>query len=102
MLLRLLICNHEKYSGQVVKHVKELVGHEMSPALYPILFEQIKIIIDKFYDSQGLAQVLDVNTQFIEHIIVIMKNILDDTNQEAPSEHLGVSSIEGLMLAIVR
>ncbi|CAH2003701.1 unnamed protein product [Acanthoscelides obtectus] len=102
LLLRLLVCNNEKFGAQIQKHVKELVGNEMSPALYPILFEQIKSIIDKFFDQQGQVVVNEVNTQFIEHIIFIMKNILDGTKNDPPSEHLGVTSIEGMMLAIVR
>lgn len=44
---------------------------------------------------------MDLNTQFIEHIIFIMKNVLD-TGPDTPVEHLGVTSIEGMMLAIVR
>ncbi|CAH0561866.1 unnamed protein product [Brassicogethes aeneus] len=103
LLLRLLVCNNEKFGAQIQKHVKELVGHEMSSALYPILFEQIKTIVDKFFDQQGQVVVSEVNTQFIEHIIFIMKNILDSgKNDQQPSEHLGVTSIEGMMLAIVR
>ncbi|XP_023313062.1 neurofibromin isoform X2 [Anoplophora glabripennis] len=102
LLLRLLVCNNEKFGAQIQKHVKELVGHEMSSALYPILFEQIKSIVDKFFDQQGQVVVNEVNTQFIEHIIFIMKNILDCTKNDQPSEHLGVTSIEGMMLAIVR
>jgi neurofibromin 1 len=49
----LLVCNNEKFGAQIQKHVKELVGHEMSPALYPILFDQIKAIVEKFFDQQG-------------------------------------------------
>jgi neurofibromin 1 len=45
--------------------------------------------------------VSEINTQFIEHIIFIMKNVLDSKTDQ-PSEHLGVTSIEGMMLAIVR
>ncbi|KAK9758709.1 GTPase-activator protein for Ras-like GTPase [Popillia japonica] len=102
LLLRLLVCNNEKFGAQIQKHVKELVGHEMSSALYPILFEQIKAIVDKFFDQQGQVVVSELNTQFIEHIIFIMKNILDNNKNDQPSEHLGVTSIEGMMLAIVR
>ncbi|KAF7274462.1 hypothetical protein GWI33_012883 [Rhynchophorus ferrugineus] len=102
LLLRLLVCNNEKFGPQIQKHVKELIGHEMAAALYPILFEQIKIIIDKFFDQSGQVMVTDLNTQFIEHIIVILKNILDYTKNDQPSEHLGVTSIEGMMLQIVR
>lgn len=100
-LLRLLICNNEKLGNQIQKHVKELVAHEMSPALYPILFDQIKNIVEKFFDLRGQVVVLDLNTQFIEHAIFIMKNILDPKTDQ-PSEYLGMTSIEGMMLAIVR
>ncbi|XP_058804864.1 neurofibromin [Phymastichus coffea] len=100
-LLRLLICNNEKFGLQVQKHVKELVGHEMSPALYPILFDQIKSIVEKFFDQQGQVILTDLNTQFIEHTIIIMKNVLDSKNDQ-PSEYLGMASIEGMTLAIVR
>ncbi|XP_030756453.1 neurofibromin isoform X2 [Sitophilus oryzae] len=102
LLLRLLVCNNEKFGPQIQKHVKELIGHEMAAALYPILFEQIKIIIDKFFDQSGQVMVTDLNTQFIEHIIVILKNILDYNKNDQPSEHLGVTSIEGMMLQIVK
>lgn len=53
MLLELLVCNNDKFGTQMQKHVKELVGHELNPAIYPILFEQIKIYVDKFFDTSG-------------------------------------------------
>lgn len=107
-LLRLLVCNNEKFGPQIQKHVKELIGQEMSAQLYPILFDQIRSIVEKFFDQQGQVVVTDINTQFIEHTIYIMKSILDgrqskDQNEQpSSSEHLGVTSIEGMMLAIVR
>ncbi|XP_025987354.2 neurofibromin isoform X2 [Solenopsis invicta] len=100
-LLRLLICNNEKLGNQIQKHVKELLAYEMSPALYPILFDQIKNFIEKFFDPRGHIVISDLNTQFIEHTIFIMKNILDSKTDQ-PSEYLGVTSIEGMMVAIVR
>lgn len=57
-LLHLLVCCNEKLGAQIQKHVKELVGHEMSPALYPILFDQIKAIVEKFFDQQGQVRSL--------------------------------------------
>ena len=111
-LLKLLVCPNEKFGAQIQKHVKELVGHEMSPALYPILFDQIKIIVEKFFDQSGQVVVNDTNTQFIEHTIFIMKNVLEasgkDQNQQqqgthnSQAENLGQTSVESMMLAIVR
>lgn len=107
-LLRLLVCNNEKFGPQMQKHVKELIGQEMSAQLYPLLFDQIRGIVEKFFDQQGQVIVSEINTQFIEHTIYIMKSILDgrqnkDQNEQpSSSEHLGVTSIEGMMLGIVR
>ena len=52
-LLKLLMCNNEKFGPQIQKHVKELVGHELNPAIYAILFDQIKLFVDKFFDQSG-------------------------------------------------
>ena len=43
----------------------------------------------------------DLSTQFIENVIFIMKNILE-MKPDQSCEHLGVASIESLMLAVVR
>lgn len=102
LLLRLLVYSNEKIGAQIQKHVKELLGHELSPALYPILFEQIKGIVDRFFDQQGQVVISDVNTQFIEHVIFILTTILNSDTNEQPCEHLGMTSIEGMMLALVR
>lgn len=101
MLLRLLVCNNEKFGTLIQKHVKELVAHEMSPALYPILFDQIKIIVEKFFDPHGQVILSETHTQFIDHIIFIIKSVLENRTDH-PSEHLGVTSIENMMTGIVR
>ena len=100
-LLRLLVCPNEKFGAQIQKNVKELVAYEMSPSLYPILFDQIKIIVEKFFDGQLQVIVNETNTQFIEHIIFIMKNVLEAKTEGQP-ENLGHNCIEQIMLAIVR
>lgn len=102
VVLKLLVCSNEKFGTQIQRHVKDLLAHEMSPMLYPILFDQIKILVDKFFDLSGQVIVLDMNTQFIEHIIYIMKSIFEN-NSEHTTENLGqTTSIEQIMLAIVR
>ena len=52
-LLKLLVFQNERFGAQIQKYVKELVGHELNPALYPILFDQIKVCVDKYFDSAG-------------------------------------------------
>lgn len=50
--MRLLLLPGDN-SAVIQKHITELVGYEMSPTLYPILFDQIKAVVDKFFDQQG-------------------------------------------------
>jgi hypothetical protein len=59
-LLRLLVCNNEKFGPQIQKHVKELVGHELNSHIYPILFDRFKIYVDKFFDSSGQVSICNL------------------------------------------
>lgn len=56
-LLSLMVCNHEKVGLQIRTNIKDLVGLELSPALYPMLFNKLKNTISKFFDSQGQVRV---------------------------------------------
>lgn len=102
LVLKLLVCHNDKFGTQIQKHVKDLLAHEMSPMLYPILFDQIKVLVEKFFDSTGQVILTDTSTQFIEHIIFIMKSIFENKSDHT-MENLGqTTSIEQIMLAIVR
>ena len=46
-LLKLLTCQNEKFGCQVQRHIQDLLGNELSTLCYPILFEQIKLIIEE-------------------------------------------------------
>uniref|UniRef100_A0A8C5SAB8 Neurofibromin 1 n=1 Tax=Laticauda laticaudata TaxID=8630 RepID=A0A8C5SAB8_LATLA len=100
-LLSLMVCTNEKVGLQIRTNIKDLIGLELSPALYPMLFNKLKNIISKFFDSQGQVLLNDTNTQFVEQTIAIMKNLLDN-HTEGSSEHLGQARIETMMLNLVR
>ncbi|XP_062328216.1 neurofibromin isoform X4 [Osmerus eperlanus] len=100
-LLALLVCGHERVGLHVRTNVKDLLGLELSPALYPMLFNKLKNSIGRFFDTQGLVPINDTNTQFVEQTIAILKNLLD-SHTEGSSEHLGQASIETMMLNLVR
>lgn len=100
-LLALLVCGHERVGLHVRTNVKDLLGLELSPALYPMLFNKLRNSIGKYFDAQGPVPINDTNTQFVEQIIAIMKNLLDN-HTEGSSEHLGQASIETMMLNLVR
>ncbi|XP_053279341.1 neurofibromin isoform X6 [Pleuronectes platessa] len=100
-LLALLVCGHDRVGLHVRTSVKDLLGLELSPALYPMLFNKLRNSIGKFFDTQGPVPINDTNTQFVEQTIAIMKNLLDN-HTEGSSEHLGQASIETMMLNLVR
>ncbi|XP_075993756.1 neurofibromin isoform X2 [Genypterus blacodes] len=100
-LLALLVCGHDRVGLHVRTNVKDLLGLELSPALYPMLFNKLKNSIGKFFDTQGPVPINDTNTQFVEQTIAIMKNLLDN-HTDGSSEHLGQASIETMMLNLVR
>uniref|UniRef100_A0A672MNZ6 Neurofibromin 1 n=2 Tax=Sinocyclocheilus grahami TaxID=75366 RepID=A0A672MNZ6_SINGR len=100
-LLGLMVCTHEKVGVQIRTNVKDLVGLELSPALYPMLFTKLRNSIGRFFETQGPVPITDTNTLFVEQTIAIMKNLLD-SHTEGSSEHLGQASIETMMLNLVR
>jgi len=63
-LLKLLVCNNEKFGPQIQKHVKELVGHELNSHIYPILFDRCKAFVDKFFDTSG-----QVTRRFLSEVL---------------------------------
>ena len=101
-LLKLLIWPNEKYGTHIQKHVKEFVALELNPALYSILFDQIRLSVDKFFDSQQQVIVTEMNTQFVLHIIFIMRQVFEN-KREGSTEYLGsVTCVESIMLSIVK
>lgn len=52
-LLSLLVCGHDRVGLHIRTNVKDLLGLELSPALYPMLFNKLRNSIGKFFDTQG-------------------------------------------------
>ena len=62
--LKYLVCQNEKFGLKIQRHIQDLLGHELNPLCYPILFDQIKIQVDKFFDANGQVICSEQNTQF--------------------------------------
>lgn len=99
-LLKLLIWPNEKYGAHINKHVKEFIALELNPALYPILFDQIKLNVDKFFDNQQQVIINEPNTQFIVHIIFIMRQVFENRRENSNENLNSVTCIETIMLSI--
>ena len=81
--LKYLVCQNEKFGLQIQRHIQDLLGHELNPLCYPILFDQIKTQVDKFFDSNGQVICSEQNTQFIDNVIVIMRSVFEMKAQQA-------------------
>ncbi|CAF1066978.1 unnamed protein product [Adineta ricciae] len=86
--LKYLVCQNEKFGLQIQRHIQDLLGHELNPLCYPILFEQIKIQVDKFFDANGQVICSEQNTQFVDNVIVIMRSVFEMKAQQAAQNPL--------------
>ncbi|CAF1287270.1 unnamed protein product [Adineta steineri] len=86
--LKYLVCQNEKFGLQIQRHIQDLLGHELNPLCYPILFDQIKIQVDKFFDANGQVICSEQNTQFIDNVIVIMRSVFEMKAQQAAQNSL--------------
>ncbi|XP_071946540.1 neurofibromin-like [Antedon mediterranea] len=101
-MLLLLQCKNDKYGALIQKSVKDSLGQELDPSLYPMLFDQIKDILERrVTSSKGQPVTSDSNTLFVGDLISVLQNILENST-EAANEHLGMVSIETLMVLLIR
>lgn len=101
-LLKLLTCTNERFGYQIQSHIKDLLGHELNHYCFSILFEQIKLIVEKFFDSNGQVIISEQNTLFTENIIFIMKSILNSKIEASSENPFSSVSLESLLINIVR
>ena len=99
--LKYLVCQNEKFGVQIQQHIQDLLGHELNALCYPILFDQIKIQVDKFFDANGQVICSEQNTQFIDNVIVIMRSVFEIKAQQAAQNPLeGPSTTTGSSAAL--
>ncbi|CAG8730319.1 10225_t:CDS:10, partial [Racocetra persica] len=95
-MVDLLVCD----SVYVRESVKEILGSELSPRLYVILFKHIESIVSQFFDEDGDVFQTEKNTLCVEQAISVLKLILDRI-QDA-SENLYAVDLGGLVLSFAR
>ncbi|CAJ0836147.1 20802_t:CDS:10 [Entrophospora sp. SA101] len=92
----LLVCD----TVYVRENVKEMLGSELSPRLYVILFRNLESVVSRFFDADGEAKSNERCTIFAEQAISILKLILERI-QDA-SENLYTVDLGGLVLSFAR
>ncbi|KRZ17579.1 Neurofibromin, partial [Trichinella zimbabwensis] len=100
-LLTLLLVQSDKLEVAVVRHIKELCSYELHQLLIGHFFEQIRTITDRFIDNDDVIIICLRNTEFIEHVVYIMKNILLGCCKQNV-RNVEISCIEPIMLNLCR
>uniref|UniRef100_A0A5S6QDW1 Ras-GAP domain-containing protein n=1 Tax=Trichuris muris TaxID=70415 RepID=A0A5S6QDW1_TRIMR len=75
-LLSLLLIPSQKLEASIVRHVKELCSYELHLSLIGHFFEQIHSVTSRFSGDSEQVNVSPQNTDFVEHVVYVMKNIL--------------------------
>ncbi|KAI7901148.1 uncharacterized protein BX663DRAFT_457281 [Cokeromyces recurvatus] len=57
--------------------VKEILGTDLSPALYPMLFRYMETALTKYFGTEGDPVCNSRNTLFVEQAISVLKLVLD-------------------------
>ncbi|KAI8972992.1 hypothetical protein BDB01DRAFT_839035 [Pilobolus umbonatus] len=81
-MVDLLLCDNVI----VREWVKEILGSDLSPALYPMLFRYMETVLSKHFESDGDPICNSRNTLFVEQAISVLKLVLD--RMESSAENL--------------
>lgn len=80
--------------------VKETLGADLSPSLYPNLFRQLEVIVGRFVDPDGDVTCREQYTLFVEQAISVLKLVLDRISD--PSDNLFTVDFGNLVLSFAR
>ena len=85
-LIDLLSCHNEAIGVNIRETVKEMVSFELSPPVYPYLFQCIVVEMSGIF-SQGHLIIQDRYTALIDQLVSIVHHILEGRTEDA-LEHL--------------
>ncbi|KAG0224055.1 Ras GTPase activating protein ira2, partial [Actinomortierella wolfii] len=92
-----LLVNEQVFVRDVVK---QTLGSELSPSLYPILFKQLIFVVSRFFDAQGEVICQEQYTMFIDQAISVLKLVLD--RMQSPSDAIFSVDFGALVLYFAR
>ncbi|KAF9540942.1 Ras GTPase activating protein ira2 [Mortierella hygrophila] len=92
-----LLVNEQVFVRDVVK---QTLGSELSPALYPVLFKQLIYVVSRFFDSHGEPICTDQYTMFVDQAISVLKLVLD--RMSSPSDAIFSFDFGALVLYFAR
>lgn len=90
-MVDLLLCDNI----MIREWVKEILGTDLSPALYSVLFRYMETVLSKYFGPDGDPICSASNTLFVEQAISVLKLILD--RMEGSYENLLTVDFSGLI-----
>ena len=98
-IIVLLSCDNEAVGLNIRETVKEFVSGDLSPIVYPYLFQGLQEELDRIMDEEHL-DITDSNTVFVDQVVSIVQRIMD--SKEGGLENVGHVKIDQVLLALVR
>ncbi|KAF9431608.1 Ras GTPase activating protein ira2 [Entomortierella beljakovae] len=92
-----LLVNDQVFVRDVVK---QTLGSELSPALYPVLFKQLIFVVSRFFDPHGEPVCTDQYTMFVDQAISVLRLVLD--RMSSPSDAIFSVDFGALVLYFAR
>ncbi|XP_065830941.1 neurofibromin-like [Oscarella lobularis] len=101
-LVDLLVCGNETFGIQIREGVRDLIGHELHPALYSYLYDQIREKLRDFFSSSSRKVVVsDLNSLFGEQVISVGKMMME-SKLENVTQYFEFSRLESTITTLGR
>lgn len=98
-IIYLLSCHHEAIGVNIRETVKELVSFELSPPVYPYLFQCIVAETSEIF-SNGKLVIQERHTSLIDQLVSIVQHILETRTEDA-LEHLAHVKMDDVTMNFV-
>ncbi|KJE90496.1 neurofibromatosis 1 [Capsaspora owczarzaki ATCC 30864] len=85
-LISLLVVDGDATSSFIRETTRDMIGLEMTPTMYPILFAHITLQVESYFDPKNSQpRPSDVATLFIDQALSILKHVLDGRKNPSAS-----------------
>ena len=99
-LMQLLSCANTAVGMNIRETVKELISYELSPPVYPYLFQCMMTESARVFGEDGHLVISESNTALFDQLVSIVQHVLE-TKVEGALEHLVLFKIDDVVINLV-
>jgi neurofibromin 1 len=100
-VIALLSCDNESVGVNIRETVKEYVSGELSPIIYPYLFQGLQEELDRITTDEQL-DITEGNTLFVNQVTSIVQRIVDSKSDGPGLDNLGHVKVDQVLFTLVR